>query len=236
MMTIIQRMDEGRLDPHTVPRGKGMPTILLVCGILSSLLYLGMLVFVPLAWEGYSSASRTVSELSAIDAPSRPVWVPLGLVWSLLYAAFGWGIWVVAGPDRQLRVAGSFLSVAAILGLFWPPMHQREILAAGGATLTDTLHIAWTAANGILVLLAMGFSAAAFGRRFALYSVATMVILLGAGLMTTLDAPRLEANLPTPWMGIWERVNIGAWLLWVAVLAIALLRRHGATKMGTVST
>jgi len=26
-------------------------------------------------------------------------------------------------------------------------------------------------------------------------------------------------------MGVWERINIGAWLLWVAVLAVALLRR-----------
>jgi len=39
-----------------------------------------------------------------------------------------------------------------------------------------------------------------------------------------LDQPRLAANLPTPWMGVWERINIGVFLLWVSVLAIALLR------------
>jgi hypothetical protein len=29
-----------------------------------------------------------------------------------------------------------------VTGFFWPPMHQREVLAAGGGTRTDTMHIA----------------------------------------------------------------------------------------------
>ena len=45
--------------------------ISLICGIASSLLYVAMNVFVPMQWEGYSSASQTVSELSAIGAPTR---------------------------------------------------------------------------------------------------------------------------------------------------------------------
>jgi hypothetical protein len=42
-----------------------------------------------------------------------------------------------------------------------------------------------------------------------------------------LDAPRIEANLPTPWVGVTERINIGVFLLWVVVLATALLRVPG---------
>jgi hypothetical protein len=198
---------------------------LLIGGILSSLLYAAMLVFIPMRWEGYSSASRTVSELSAIDTPTRSLWVSLGLLWTMLYAAFGWGVWQSAGPSRALRVAGGAIVVAAIAGLFWPPMHQREVLAAGGGTLTDTLHIVWTAVNGAFTLLAMGFGAAACGRRFRIYSIATMVAVVAAGGLTSLEAPAVQANLPTPWIGVWERVNIAVWLLWVAVLAIALLRR-----------
>ena len=44
---------------------------LLVCGILSSLLYVAMTIFVAMQWEGYSSISQTISELSAIGAPTR---------------------------------------------------------------------------------------------------------------------------------------------------------------------
>jgi hypothetical protein len=35
----------------------------------------------------------------------------------------------------------------------------------------------------------------------------------------------VDANLPTPSIGIWERINIGAWLLWVVVLALTLTRQ-----------
>ena len=51
------------------------------------------------------------------------------------------------------------------------------------------------------MLLAIGFRAAAFGKRFRLYSIATFLMLLLGGVLTGLDQPRLAANLPTPWMG-----------------------------------
>jgi hypothetical protein len=74
------------------------------------------------------------------------------------------------------------------------------------------------------MLLAIGFGAAAFGKRFRLYSIATIALLLVFGALTGLEAPRIAANLPTPWVGVWERINIGVFLLWVVALAIALLR------------
>lgn len=45
--------------------------------------------------------------------------------------------------------------------------------------------------------------------------------------LTSSDAPRVQANLPTPWAGLCERINIAGLLLWVVVLAIALLRVPG---------
>jgi hypothetical protein len=61
--------------------------LLLACGILSPLLFVAMNVFVPRLFDGYSLASQTVSELSAIGAPTRPLWVWLGTVYCLLFAA-----------------------------------------------------------------------------------------------------------------------------------------------------
>src|ERR1051326_6126621 len=114
---------------------------LLACGILSSLLYVSMNIFVAMQHPGYSFASQTISELSAIDAPTRPLWFPLGIVYTLLVAAFGVGVWASAGRNRPLCVLGTLLVVSGIVGLDWPPMHQRAVLAVGGGTLTDTLHL-----------------------------------------------------------------------------------------------
>jgi hypothetical protein len=193
-------------------------------------LYAAMLVFVPLSWTGYSSAAHTVSELSAIGTPTRALWLTLATLWSLLYAAFGAGVWLVAERSRSLRAAGNVIVASAIIGLFWPPMHQREVLAAGGATATDTLHIAWTIMNGVLTLMAMAFSAAAMTKRFRSYAIVTMAILVAAGALTTIDAPGVDANLPTPWIGVWERINIGAWLLWVLVFSVMLRSREHSLR------
>jgi hypothetical protein len=47
-------------------------------------------------------------------------------------------------------------------------------------------------------------------------------------VLTFLEAPGVGDNLPTPWIGVWERINIGVFLLWVAVFAAALLRSRGS--------
>jgi hypothetical protein len=52
--------------------------LLLAWGILSPLLFVAMNVFVPRLFDGYSLASQTVSELAAIGAPTRPLWLWLG--------------------------------------------------------------------------------------------------------------------------------------------------------------
>jgi hypothetical membrane protein len=103
-------------------------------------------------------------------------------------------------------------------------MHQREVLAAGGGTLSDTMHVVLASGTVLLMFVAMGVAARAFGKRFRLYSIASIVVLVAFGAMTFWDAPRVQANLPTPWIGLWERINISVFLLWVVVLATVLLR------------
>jgi len=197
---------------------------LLVCGILASLFYVAMTLFVGMLWEGYSSASQTISELSAIGAPTRPLWMLLGTVYSVLMVAFGWIVWKSAPPNRAQRVVGALIMAHGVFGCFWPPMHQRAVLAAGGGTLTDTLHLAWAMVNGLFFLLAVGFGAAALEKRFRVYSLATLVILLASGAWNGTYASAIQANLPTPWAGVWERITCATYMLWIAVLATALLR------------
>ena len=209
------------------PSGRMVRKVLLALGIVGPLFYVATDILVATQWEGYSYTDQTVSELFAIGAPTRPLAVSLMLTYGALAIAFGVGVWMSAGEKRALRVVAVALIGKEVLGsvaTLFAPIHLREALAAGEGSLTDTWHGILTFGGALCYLLAMGFGATAFGKRFRLYSIATMLILVVFGVLTGLDQPQLEANLPTPWMGLWERIDIFATMLWIAVLAIALLR------------
>src|SRR6476659_7669011 len=99
----IIKLSTKKISPQRVPR---FP---LVCGIFSSVLYPIMNIIAVVIYKGYDPVSQTVSELSAIGAPARSFWVPLGFVYTLLVALFGWGVWQSAGNNRNLRIAGMLL-------------------------------------------------------------------------------------------------------------------------------
>jgi hypothetical protein len=182
-------------------------------------------------YEGYDPLSQVPSELTAIGAPTRALWAQLGWIYTVLVTAFGFGVSRSAGRLRSVRVLGGLVLAYASLGLLWPfaAMHQREVLAAGGGTFSDTLHVALGGVTVLLMFLAIGVGATAFGKRFRFYSIATVVVLLTFGVLTFIEAPRLPANLPTPWIGLFERINISVFLLWVVVLA-AVLWRTGTSQ------
>jgi hypothetical protein len=200
--------------------------VFLSCGILSILWYLAINIIVPPQYPGYDIASQTVSELSAIGAPTRGLWSVLCIFYTLLFIAFGIGIWLTAKGSPKLRIVAAVVLFDAVFGFFWPPMHQREVIAAQGGTITDTLHVVWAFVHLGLMLLMIGFGAAAFGKSFRIFSIAIVLTFILFGILTTQESMVLEAGLPTPNVGIWERVNIGAYMLWVVVFAFALLRRE----------
>ena len=220
----IQRRSTAALAVRRTTGDETWRKALLVCGVASSLLY--ALMIWGIRYEGYNSISQVPSEVAAIGAPTRALWAGLGWIYTVLVTAFGAGVWKSGGGNRALRLVGGFILMHASLGLLWPfaPMHQREVLAAGGGTPTDTLHQVLAAATVFLMFLAIGFGATAFGKRFRLYSIVTIVVLLVFGGLTFLEAPRLQANLPTPWIGLWERINISVFLLWVVMLGAVLWR------------
>lgn len=198
-----------------------------ISGILSSLLYVAMNLLIPGLIEGYNSASQTVSELSAVNAPTRGIWVALGFIYTLMMVAFAWGVWTSDPTHKRLRITGGFLMAYSLVSFAWPfaPMHLREDLAAGGSTWSDTMHIVLAAVTVLLMLAAMGFGAWTFGKTFRHYTLISMMTLIVFGIMTSRAAPGIDHNLPTPWIGVWERINIGLFLLWVIGLSIVLLSR-----------
>lgn len=213
-------MDELKVSLGRQKVGK----VLLICGILSSLLWIGGDILAAMLYEGYSYTSQTISELSAIGAPTRTLLTPLNTMYDVFLFAFGLGVLATGGQKRALRFMGILLIAHAILAqasaLF--PMNLR----GAEATLSDTIHIIFYSVIPLVILLIIGFGAAANGKWFRIFSIGTMLVLILFGALTGMGSSRLAAGLPTPWLGIYERINVYGYMLWVMVLAIILLRKE----------
>lgn len=176
-----------------------------------------------LLYDGYSFRDQAISELTAIGSPVRPLMVAVIMVHGLLLVAFGVGVWR-SSDRRSLRLVGPFLIAANMVGLILHPvfpMHSRGVTTG----FTDTMHAALTAVFSLFVFVALLLAAVGYRGWFRLYSIGTVLVLVGFGMLSSLAIPNVDKNLPTPWMGAFERINAYAYLGWLVVLAVILIRR-----------
>lgn len=205
--------------------GNALRKSLLVCGVLSSLLYVGIDQIAAVRHAGYHDfAAQTISELGARGAPTRTLVNPLFVLYDLLTMAFGVGVWLSARGSRSLRVAAASLIAVGAIGVPGPWLFPMNLRGVGG----DLEHIVGTGVIVLFILTGVAFGAFALGPRFRVYSFATLVATLGFGLLTSLQAGGLATGAPTHWIGLTERLCIGAFPVWIGVLAVALLRAEGA--------
>ena len=85
------------------------------------------------------------------------------------------------------------------------------------------MHLVFGMGAVLLMLVALGFGAAAFGKRSRLYSIATMVTSSRLVLDRS-GCPQGGARLPTPWAPAFGRESARRFAALVVVLALALLR------------
>ena len=202
--------------------------ILVGCGIASSVLYVASDILVSWWDPNYSYRDQSFSELLAPGSPTRPlVLVLLAIPYGVLVTAFGVGVWASASRRRAGRITGALLVgyavTGAVTGVFLSAP-TREVLEAGEETWRNRMHLPGTAVSVLSILLAIGFGSTLLGRRFRYFSYAMILAILAFGVWAGLQADRVAANQPTPWLGIVERGNVYAIMLWVSVLAIGLLR------------
>ena len=186
---------------------------LLAAGILSSLLYIVATDGIAASmWEGYHRTERMVSELFAVGSPGRDFLVTIMWFYMLLFVAFGIGVWTSTRGNRAMRVAACLLMGYAVFNIvagFFP-------LRLGEET-SVPMHIAATAVQLVLMVASMCFVAVGVPGRLRIYTTASLALMAVMAVVSFIAAPG-----PDLLLGIGERISIGAFLLWVAVLAVTL--------------
>ena len=208
-----------RAAPFESPRRDTIRKVLLAAGPLSSLLYVVFTdVLAASRWEGYRRSEQMVSELFAVGSPGRDVLAPFTWVYTVLFTGFGLGVWSSVRGNRALRIGGGLLTAYGlwnIAGALYP-------LRLGDDS-SIPMHIVATNVQLALMVAAMCFVAAGFHGRMRVYSIVSLVVSALMGMVAFMAAPG-----PNLVLGIGERISIGALLLGVAVLAVALWRAPSA--------
>ena len=198
--------------------GERVRKALLACGALSGLVYIGWNELAALQWEGYRRVSNAISELQLTASSSK--WLLERIVFNALLVAFGIGVWRSAQGGRALRVVGGLQILAGATLPLWMLFGEASLAA----------HVKLSVIGISTMLGSMAFSAVAFRgwfRPYSLISMAAVVTLFGLALS---HVPEVNAGHPTRFMGLDERIAVGAYFLWLFVLVALLWRRRANTS------
>ena len=110
-----------------------------VCGIISPILYLIMVIIGGALIPGYSHITETVSELLVAGAPNRPLLATLMISSSVLGILFPIGLHRGINEGMGSKVGPVFLILAAVLGILTTYFPQDP----GGppVTFAGTMHV-----------------------------------------------------------------------------------------------
>jgi len=184
--------------------------VLLICGILAPLLFICTDILAGILYTGYNFIYQSISELSAVGAPTRLLVVLLNVVFNVLLIAFVLGIWVSANRNRLLRITALMILGNAVVTLIWAffPMKLGEA--------PSDINVVLGAVSVIFFLLAIGFGASAYKNWFRLFSIGILATFLILAIFAFMVA--------TTHIGVQERTMTYSYILWLAVLSILLLR------------
>jgi hypothetical protein len=194
--------------------------VLLSCGILAPLLYLGTDWLAGWFLKGYSFTAQSISELSAAGSPTRLLVVSLTLVAGVFMIAFGWGVWQAGGQALLPRLVGALVignTVAGLIGtIFFPPSFgERPIFGSMGVIIMFL--------SVIFFVLAMVAGAVAYTGWFRILSIAIPATYILLAILRFATATPSSAGGTVSLVGAQERTMSYSFLLWAMALAIYLL-------------
>jgi len=198
-----------------------MKKIYPLVGILGPIIYI-LAVFIGGALRhDYSALYNAISELSMANAPNKLLMDILFGLYNIFILIFGAGAFLDTDfKSKKFSSAALMLVVIGILGLLVLVFTQDP--RGSPATLYGTLHIALSGVTALLtiisvIMVGLSFKDYTGQKNFTWYSYATAILIFlsgGAG------AASIANNSPIG--GLFERITIFLFMLWVIVFSYIL--------------
>jgi hypothetical membrane protein len=194
-----------------------------IFGLLAPIFYLSAVIAGGLIIPGYSHTYNTISEITAANQPFRPGLTSLFLGYNLMLFFFAVGGLLFFKLRRQTltRIVFTLLILSALLGaalLIFPQDARDMPMTLAGrihiilAGITAPATIACTVLLGLAAKNEPGFS------QFSIFSM-----IMGAFILATGGLTAASIAQDSPFGGLFERMTIGAFILWVFATALTIL-------------
>ena len=197
-----------------------------VCGIAAVAIYVGATILGGLLDPAYSQISRTVSELTAAGAPDRVVLAVLYVGYNVLVAGFGYAIHRIAPQEPKLRLGMYLLAAGGIAGVGLVTLLPTD-RAGQPITSIGSVHIAVAGAAALLTVATTFVMALGFRRVETLRPLVRGSIAAGVAIVLAGPIGAFAVASGSPYAGVFERIAIGLFLLWIWGVSVYLLFEYG---------
>jgi hypothetical membrane protein len=181
-----------------------------LCGVIAPVWFLVALLAFASLRPDYSHLTKAVSELGVVGAPNALAWNLLGFgAVGALICVVAWGLWTRCG----FRLAALFIALSglgfAATGAFPADMSNMQ----SSATQRHILASLVSFGAFVAAVPAVGWSLWTTRRRSAALAATAF------GIAAILSVLLRETDMPS---GLAQRINFVAYLLWIALVAIAV--------------
>lgn len=185
-------------------------------GLVSIGLYVGGVWLGGALWSDYNHVKQAISELIMPSSPNQDIMQPIFWLYNLFLGAFSLGFLKWA-PNKHLKLSAIFLMLCAISGMILLVFPQDEI----GAQLTPSglVHLIFAGVTSIATLLAMFLAGFGFRKLKDFRIQKNISFVLGAIVLVSGPLTAFAITQFPDHFGIFERVTIGAFIIWVYLLS-----------------
>lgn len=197
-------------------------------GVVSLISYVVALLFSPLAYPGYDWMAQAVSDLSALDAPSRGLWTQLASLYGVsgIVSIMMVCVFIQGKLNRTLRLGIYLFAVmnwVSYVGYEAFPLTQKGY----AGSFQDIMHLVVTAlvvllSISSLILIMTGGYRHQFYPSLAHWAAAALSLMLLGAVGTAL--------VPVEYFGIPERFSVLSATGFNAVLGVYLFKGMGGSK------
>ena len=194
-------------------------------GIIAPLFYIIPTLVGGLLRPGYSHLSNSVSDLLASGAPNKIYLMIPFTVYPIFLSVFGFGLFAVLKskplPLNSPTGLIGFILIGASMGIFgiltmtiFPQDPHGAPMTTPGLMHLILVGIQAISAMAAILLIGFWFRSNGFSGYF-IYSIISFVVLIFTGIISMMGVTQ-----GSQFVGLFERLNVGAIMQWLIVIGI----------------